>query len=97
MESRPGPWISALRHSHDRLRASVDRPGASVHPRDGWGGHAHALGRRRNTRTRPVRAAAARRGADPAGLRAAGRGAHPAGRDRRGRARRAAADLPRVL
>ncbi len=23
MESRPGPWISALRHSHDRLRASV--------------------------------------------------------------------------
>jgi uncharacterized protein (TIGR03083 family) len=24
MESSPGPWISALRHSHDRLRASVD-------------------------------------------------------------------------
>ncbi|HTQ94047.1 MAG TPA: maleylpyruvate isomerase family mycothiol-dependent enzyme [Streptosporangiaceae bacterium] len=24
MESRPGPWISALRHSHDRLRASVE-------------------------------------------------------------------------
>jgi uncharacterized protein (TIGR03083 family) len=24
MESSPGPWISALRHSHDRLRASVE-------------------------------------------------------------------------
>ena len=24
MESNPGPWISALRHSHDRLRASVE-------------------------------------------------------------------------
>jgi uncharacterized protein (TIGR03083 family) len=24
MESRPGPWISALRHSHDRLRATVE-------------------------------------------------------------------------
>jgi uncharacterized protein (TIGR03083 family) len=24
MESTPGPWISALRHSHDRLRASVE-------------------------------------------------------------------------
>ena len=24
MESSPGPWISALRHSHDRLRAAVE-------------------------------------------------------------------------
>ena len=24
MEASPGPWISALRQSHDRLRASVD-------------------------------------------------------------------------
>ena len=24
MESSPGPWISALRHSHDDLRASVE-------------------------------------------------------------------------
>ena len=24
MESSPGPWISALRHSHDRLRADVE-------------------------------------------------------------------------
>jgi uncharacterized protein (TIGR03083 family) len=24
MESSPGPWISALRHSHDRLRVSVE-------------------------------------------------------------------------
>src|SRR6266536_2361215 len=24
MEASPGPWISALRHSHDRLRASVE-------------------------------------------------------------------------
>jgi uncharacterized protein (TIGR03083 family) len=24
MESSPGPWISALRHSHDRLRTSVE-------------------------------------------------------------------------
>jgi len=24
METRPGPWISALRHSHDRLRAAVE-------------------------------------------------------------------------
>ena len=24
MESNPGPWISALRHSHDRLRAAVE-------------------------------------------------------------------------
>jgi Mycothiol maleylpyruvate isomerase N-terminal domain len=24
MEPSPGPWISALRHSHDRLRASVE-------------------------------------------------------------------------
>jgi uncharacterized protein (TIGR03083 family) len=24
MEPNPGPWISALRHSHDRLRASVE-------------------------------------------------------------------------
>jgi uncharacterized protein (TIGR03083 family) len=24
MESSPGPWISALRHSHDRLRASIE-------------------------------------------------------------------------
>ena len=24
MESSPGPWISALRHSHDRLRAGVE-------------------------------------------------------------------------
>ena len=27
MESSPGPWISALRHSHDRLRASVQSLG----------------------------------------------------------------------
>ena len=27
MEPGPGPWISALRHSHDRLRASVERLG----------------------------------------------------------------------
>ena len=24
MELSPGPWISALRHSHDRLQASVE-------------------------------------------------------------------------
>ncbi len=24
MEPSPAPWISALRHSHDRLRASVE-------------------------------------------------------------------------
>ena len=24
MEPSPGPWISALRHSHDRLRASAE-------------------------------------------------------------------------
>ena len=24
MEPSPGPWISALRHSHDRLRAGVE-------------------------------------------------------------------------
>ena len=48
-------------------------------------------------RAGPVRAAAARRGVRPAGLRADGRGAHPARRERRGRARRAAADLPRLL
>ena len=28
MESSPGPWISALRHSHDRLRAAVEPLGA---------------------------------------------------------------------
>src|SRR5438105_2307170 len=28
MESSPGPWISALRHSHDRLRASVQSLGS---------------------------------------------------------------------
>jgi uncharacterized protein (TIGR03083 family) len=27
MEASPGPWISALRHSHDRLRASVQSLG----------------------------------------------------------------------
>ena len=39
----------------------------------------------------------ARRGVRPAGLRPDGRSAHPARRERRGRARRAAADLPRLL
>ena len=24
MESSPAPWISALRHSHDRLRTAVE-------------------------------------------------------------------------
>jgi uncharacterized protein (TIGR03083 family) len=28
MESSPGPWISALRHSHDRLRSNVEPLGA---------------------------------------------------------------------
>ena len=54
------------------------RPGAPVHPGDGRGGHAHAVGRRDHARAGPVRAAAARRGVRPAGLRADGRGAHPA-------------------
>ncbi len=29
MEARPAPWISALRHSHDRLRATVEPLGLS--------------------------------------------------------------------
>ena len=28
MEASPDPWISALRHSHDRLRASVQSLGS---------------------------------------------------------------------
>ena len=75
-------WTSSRREAASRTgsRASArvhHRPGAPVHPGDGRGGHAHAVGQRGHPRAGPVRAAAARRGVHPAALRADGRGAHP--------------------
>ena len=42
MESSPGPWISALRHSHDRLRADVEPLGRARG--DGCGNPVHPPG-----------------------------------------------------
>ena len=77
-----GQEREAGRQAAHRARVHY-RTGAPVHTDDGRQSHAHALGSGRHPRTRAVRAAAARRGADPPGLRTAGRGAHPADPDRR--------------